>query len=260
MRTACLGLAAVLAAAGPPVLAAQALPFGPGETLVYEASVAPMGSVGEGTLRVQGPESLRGREVYVLRFDFAARVGPLKASQESGSWLDPARFTALRFHKREAQPLARDRSEAVEIYPQERRWEGADGESGSAPTAAPLDELSLLYYVRLLPLEPGEEVRLERHFDPERNPVIVRAVGREVIDVPAGRFSTLVVEMRVRDPERYRGEGRIRMNITEDERRTPIRIRTTLPDAGTITLELKAARSAPRGAKLAARRGEGGTR
>lgn len=237
-----LGLGLVLAAGASAPIEAQALPFGPGEELVYAVRVAPMGRVGKGTLRVERAEEIRGHEVYRLSFYFTAKVGPLRAVQQSESWLDPERLMVLRFHKQEKQPLARDRSEEVEIYPEERRWEAASGERGRAPTAAPLDELSLLYYVRLLPLEGGREVRLERHFDMERNPVIVKALGREMIKVPAGTFSAMVVEMRVRDPNRYQGEGRIRLHILDDDRRTPVRIQTALPDAGTITLELETVR------------------
>ena len=251
-----LGLGLLMAAGATARIEAQTLPFGPGEELVYEVRVAPMGRVGKGTLRVERAEAIRGQKVYRLSFDFTAKVGPLRAVQRSDSWLDPERLMVLRFHKRESQPLARDRSEQVEIYPEERRWQAADGERGRAPTTAPLDELSLLYYVRLLPLDEGEEVRLERHFDPERNPVIVKALGREMLTVPAGTFSAMVFEMRVRDPNRYRGEGRIRLHILDDDRRTPVRIQTTLPDAGTITLELQAVRLVePDGpARVAARR------
>lgn len=240
--TAWLGLGLVMAAGATARIEAQALPFGPGEELVYEVRVAPMGRVGKGTLRVERAEAIRGHKVYRLSFDFTAKVGPLRAVQQSDSWLDPDRLLVLRFHKQEKQPLARDRSEEVDIYPEERRWEAASGQRGRAPTAAPLDELSLLYYVRLLQLEEGQEVRLERHFDLDRNPVIVKALGREMITVPAGTFSAMVVEMRVRDPNRYRGEGRILLHILDNDRRTPVRIQTALPDAGRIVLELDTVR------------------
>lgn len=222
---------------------APRLPFRPGEELVYRMRVSPMGTIGRGTLSVEGPELLRGHEVYVLRFDLDAKVGPFAAAQHSRSWLDPRRMAVLRSHKHEQQPLAPDASEEVEVYPERRRWEAADDEAGRAPTDAPLDELSFLYFIRMLSLADGAEHRFERHFDPERNPVRVRVVGREPMTVPAGTFSTIIVEMRVRDPARYRGEGRIRLHLVDDERRTPVRIETSLPNVGTTTLELETARS-----------------
>ena len=44
--------------------------------------------------------------------------------------------------------------------------------------------------------------------------------------------------MRVRDPEHYRGEGTIRFSISDDRCRIPMRIESTIPDAGTVVLTL----------------------
>lgn len=220
------------------------LPFAPGEELIYQVQVSPFGKVGRGTLGVENPGPLRGQETYLLRFDFSAKVGFFKGSQRSRSWIDPATLSVLRFHKQEKKPLARDESEEVEIYPEEQRWTAASGQTGRSPTAEPLDELSFLYYVRTLPLLAGAEYHVDRHFDPRRNPVVIRVVGREVIQVPAGTFSALIVEMNVRDPERYQGEGQIRMHLLDDEFRTPLRIETSLPQVGQMVLELESTRSA----------------
>lgn len=235
--------AGLLAAAGAGAQAeTRPFPFAPGEEMVYRVRVSPMGTVGRGTLRVESAEPVRGRETYLLRFDFTAKVGPFRAAQHSRSWVDARTLAGLRFHKHEQQPLARDVTEEVQIYAKEQRWVAADGETGRAPTTVPLDELSFLYYIRTLALPAGSELTLDRHFDPERNPVVVRVLRRERIEVPAGAFATVLVEMRVRDPQRYRGEGRIRMHLLEDESRTPIRIETTLPEVGTMTLDLESVR------------------
>lgn len=220
------------------------LPFSPGEELVYQVQISPFGKVGHGTLGVEAPGHLRGQETYLLRFDFSAKVGFFKGSQRSRSWIHPATLSALQFHKQEKKPLARDESEEVEIYPEEQRWTAASGETGRSPTDEPLDELSFLYYVRTLPLLAGAEYSVDRHFDPRRNPVVIRVVGREVIQVPAGTFPAIIVEMNVRDPERYQGEGQIRMHLLDDEFRTPLRIETSLPQVGRMVLELESKQSA----------------
>lgn len=247
MRIHGLGWLIGLGLLSPVALSAQAeglrLPFGPGEEMVYQVRVSPMGTVGQGTMGVDAPEAVRGHETYLLRFDFTARVGPLRAAQQTRSWVDAGTLATLRFHKHEKQPLARDVTEEVEVYPGERRWAAADGAGGRTPTATPLDELSFLYYIRTLPLEEGEEHRLDRHFDPDRSPVVIRVIRREEITVPAGTFATVLVEMRVRDPKRYEGEGRILMHLRDDERRTPIRIETALPGVGSMTLNLESVRT-----------------
>jgi hypothetical protein len=66
----------------------------------------------------------------------------------------------------------------------------------------------------------------------------VRVLGRERVSTPAGSFNTVVVEMRVRDPQHYKGEGTIRFSISEDGCRLPVRIESNIPDAGNVVLTL----------------------
>jgi hypothetical protein len=127
----------------------------------------------------------------------------------------------------------------VEIYPGERRWTGEDGTTGTSTTSEPLDELSFLYYLRTLPLRDGDVYTVERHFDPSRNPVEVRVLRRERWTGPAGSFPTVVVQMQVHDASHYKGKGALRLYLTEDARRLPVRIETAMPVAGTLVLSLE---------------------
>lgn len=214
------------------------LPFHVGERLTYQVRVAKVGMSGRGSMWVDSGPAIRGRETYLLRFDFRARVGPVRVVDRTESWLDPLGMTALRFHKRERHPLS-SHDEAVEIFPDTRRWQDADGSGGESPTDSSLDELSFMYFVRTLPLEIDSVYRFDRHFDASRNPVSVRAVRRESVETSAGTFRTILVEMRVTDPRHYRGEGVIRLNLTDDECRIPVRIESTMPVVGAAVLTLE---------------------
>lgn len=213
----------------------RALPFAVGERLVYDGKVRGIG--GRGTMWVQGPVDVRGVSTYELHFDFSARVGPFTVSQKSTSWLDPERMATMRFEKRERHLLVR-RQESIEMFPDERRWRGEDGEGGASPTSAPLDELSFIYFVRTLPFTSDSTLRFTRHFDPNRSPTLIRVLGHEQVNTPAGSYGTVVVEMRVRDPEHYKGEGTIRFSISDDRCRLPVRIESNIPDAGNVVLTL----------------------
>ena len=218
-----------------PAQAAPTLPFAVGERLVYEGRVRGIG--GRGTMWIAGPVDVRGVATYELHFDFFARVGPLSVSQKSTSWLDPERMASMRFEKRERHLLVR-RQESVDLFPDERRWRTSAGQTGSSPSSTPLDELSFIYFVRTLSLTPDSALRLDRHFDLDRSPTIVRVLERERVNTPAGSFNTVVVEMRVRDPQHYKGEGTIRFSISEDGCRLPVRIESDIPDAGHVVLTL----------------------
>lgn len=214
------------------------LPFAPGERFTYAVKVAKMGASGHGAMWIAGPEMVRGTEAYVLHFDSKAGLGPFRASDKTTSWLDPQRMATLRFSKVEHHLFA-SHTDDVEVYPAQRRWSAADSTTGESSTDSPLDELSFIYYIRTLPLAADSVYVVERHFDVQRNPTTIRVIGHEDIETKAGRFSTLKVEMRVRDPRHYQGEGTIVFNFTDDTRRIPVRIESTVPVYGKTVLTLE---------------------
>jgi hypothetical protein len=222
-----------------PIVPLAARPFAPGETLQYAVRLSAVNLRGRGAMWVDGPEMVRGTETWVLHFGFRARLGPVKVSDTTESWLDPRRMASLRFVKREHHPLSRH-DEDVALFPDEKRWSASDGSSGDAMTSAPLDELSFIYLLRTVPLAIDSTYRFNRHFDEARNPTTVKVLRRESVTVGAGAFDALLVEMRVRDPAHYRGEGIIRIHFTDDARRLPLRIESSIPVAGTALLTLEA--------------------
>jgi hypothetical protein len=213
------------------------LPFAPGERFTYSGRVR-SGISGRGTLWIEGPTELRGTPTWILHSDMEGRVGPIRATDQNASWLDPIRMTALRYTTRERHLLAR-RDDAVDIFGSEGRWSDGAGAAGELSMRDPLDELSFLYFLRTLPLTDDDALTVNRHFDVTRNPTVVRVVGREAVVVDAGRFRALIVEMRVRDTRRYRGDGVIRVTLSDDRCRLILRLESTVPDAGTATLSLQ---------------------
>ena len=230
---------ALLTAQGP-----ASLPFQVGERLEYRVEVGRLGVVGRGAMWIEGPVTVRGRETMVLRFELTAARGPIKAHDRTASWLDVREMTSLRFTKSERHPLS-SHSEAIEIYPESRRWVDGHGILGESETAAPLDELSFLYYLRTLSFVGESTWRFDRHFDRDRNPTTVRVVGSRTLRTPAGEFRTVQLEMRVRDPRRYRGDGLIRLDLSDDARRLLVRIESSMPMLGKTVLTLCTATSLP---------------
>ena len=242
-----LGVLAALALVTAMPAAAQdsgAPPFAIGERFTYAVKVAKMGATGHGAMWIAGPEVVRGTETYVLHFDSQAGLGPFRASDKTTSWIDPQRMGAVRFSKVEHHLFA-SHSDEVEIYPTQRRWSAADSTSGESPTDSPLDELSFIYFIRTLPLADDSVYVVERHFDVARNPTTLRVIGHEEIDTKAGKFQTLKVEMKVKDPRHYKGEGTIVFNFSDDARRIPVRIESTVPVYGKTVLLLETVLMAP---------------
>ena len=214
------------------------IPFSVGEKLTYRVSVSKLGTVGRGAMWIEGPVDIRGVSTWLIRFDFSAGRGSIKAIDRTSSWLDPERMSSQRYYKHEKHMLSH-RDERVEMFPANRRWAANTGETGISPTDAPLDELSFMYFIRTLPLETDAIYRFTRHFDPARSPTSVAVIRRESISTRAGKFRTILVEMRVKDPRRYKGDGVIRINLSDDDVRIPVRIESAMPVVGTAVMTLE---------------------
>ena len=219
-----------------------ALPFSVGEKINYEVHLGNGNKVGTATMWIEGPVDVRGTSTYLLRFDSKVRIVLLSAVSRSSSWFDPVRGSALRFTKHEQNPLTSN-DESVDFYPDQKEWKTANGETGASPTNTPLDELSFMYFIRTLPMTPGATYGFDRHFDLARNPTTVNVIRREMIPTPMGELRTVLVEMHVRDPRHYKGEGVIKINLTDDACRLPARIESTMPVVGKAILTIDAQNS-----------------
>ena len=236
--------AAPLAAGAQTAQAVHAVPGFAGESLVFRARSSRVGSLGEARMWVERDAS-ESRPLWVMHFDFHARVGFVSAEDRTTSWFDPARAATVRYVKHERHPLSRH-DEDVVMDSTDHTWRDRDGNAGVSPTAQPLDELSFIYFLRGLTVGDSALV-FNRHFDGDRNPVVVREIGREVLTVGAGTFRVVRVEMRVKDKRRYKGDGVILFDLSDDDCRLPVRIESTMPLVGRSVMTLDEYRH-PRGA------------
>ena len=237
-------LATTMFLAVAPVAGAQdPLPFGVGERLTYHVRVDKMRASGRGTMWIEGPVDVRGSSTLLLRSAVEVGIGPIKAINHSDSWLDASRMTSLRFEQKHRYLWSRRNSD-VDLYPEEMRWSGSKGDSGTSLSETPLDELSFIYFIRTLALDPDSSWSLNRHFDAERNPVCIRVLRRETLQSVLGEVAVVVAELRVKDP-RFTGEGVIRLFLSDDADRVPVRIESALPGLGTAVFTLEAFVRAP---------------
>jgi hypothetical protein len=194
----------------------------PGERLTYEITSARFGKMGRAEFSVTTLES----GAYRLAFDFDARVLLFKASDHTFSELEATSLRTLRYGKRERSPIG-SREENVVIDHAASTWTD-HGKVQSLASHESLDELSFIYLIRNIDLAVGEERVVTRHFDSARNPVKIRAVSfTEDVEV---------IEMSVPDKRQKGGVSVLRFYISRDPRRIPLRIESSMPVAGKITM------------------------
>lgn len=214
------------------------LPFSVGERITYDVTVDKTHKVGDAAMWIEGPVAVRGVSTYLLRFDSRVKIALMTGVSTSSSWFDPAARSSLKYYKKERSPLTHE-EESVEMFPAQKSWRSANGLSGVSPEASPLDELSFIYFIRTLPMVPGSARRYDRHFDAARDPVMIQIVRPEVIATSLGEIKTMLVEMRVRDPKHFKREGIIRINVSNDRCRLPVRIESSMPILGKAVLTMK---------------------
>lgn len=217
---------------------AARVPFGPGERLDYEIKMGAFG-VGDGSLEVAGVDTVQGRPSYYLtmRLDGGFLFADVHDFFES--WLDVRTLTSRRFRKKIHEVNYKD-DRHYAFYPEERRWERTDEEKGGEMLSSfPLDDVSFLYFIRTLDLEPGREYRFDRYFKEEGNPVVVQVTGRDTVEVPAGTFPTVVVRPSFQTEGMFREGGEAELHLTDDENHHLVYMRVKIPVMRSMTLHLK---------------------
>ena len=217
------------------------VPFGAGERLEYIAKVG-WNHVGTGSMEILGTEDIRGRQAIHTRFQLKGRWFFYRANYLLESWIDRANFTSLRFSTdNDEDPSDKDR--VFEIFPERQTYKINNGEE-LASVVDPLDEGALLYFVRTMDLEVGKTYTLNRYFRPDRNPVIVKVIGKETVDLPAGKFSTIVIQPIIKSRGIFSDKGEARIWLSDDKDRIMVQMRVKLKVA-TINLQLTSHRPAP---------------
>ena len=117
--------------------------------------------------------------------------------------------------------------------------DAAQGKEGTQPTPThPLDDASLLYFVRTTPLEVGKAYRFENYFINDKNPLRIRVLKMEMMELPDGtKVNCFVLNPVIDDKGMFADRAEARLWITDDARRIPVQIRSTLT-FGTVTLRL----------------------
>ena len=214
------------------------VPFGPGERLGYKVKLG-IFSVGEGHMTVMGVDTVRGFPSYHVSLGIKGGIPFARVDDEFQSWIDIHSLVSRRFIQ-DIHQVGSERFRHYEFFPEEWRYERVDiEEEGEMPTSLPLDDISFIYFIRSLPLVVGQEYRFNRYFKETGNPVVIRVVRKDTVEVPAGTFETIVVKPIIQTRGLFGKGGEAELHFTDDDRRLMVYLRSKVPLVGSITLHLR---------------------
>jgi len=219
-------------------------PFTAVERAEYDVRFGPI-HAGNGTLSVLGVDTVRGHDAYRFRLTIGGGVNlllykyTLRDTMES--WVDTATFTSLRFTQQQWHK-GNLRSKHYEIFPERGSYrDGSQPEQSSVSN--PLDDLSLFFYARTIPLTVGSTIDIPRHFKPASNPVVLKVVGRETIEAAGREWNTIVVQPIIKTSTMFSdGDGRVW--LSDDSTRVIVQLNAKA-SIGSITMKLKSFTPAP---------------
>jgi hypothetical protein len=237
---------ATLSAAPPaprPALPPLDVPFQVGERFQYSAKLGFL-RLGTAWMSVNGLDSVRGHESYVFEFGLEASAPFYKARNVLTSWTGTQDLISRRFEQ-DLVENGKPRPRHYEIFPDSQSFNQRERPGAKPSVSDPLDDAAFFYFLRTLSLEVGKTYRYERYFRKELNPVTIKVVKREKMELPDGReVNCLVLNPVVGDDGVFAPRAQAQLWITEDEKRIPVQIRSKLP-FGTVTLRLESIVAGP---------------
>jgi hypothetical protein len=200
------------------------VPFHVGEQLTYQVKYGKI-PIGRASMSVLGVEDVRGHPTYHVRFRIDGGLPGLQVHDRYESWLDTSTLASRR-HVQEIREVGYRRSTRYEIYPEERKYRENDEDSLRTSVSAPLDEGSFVYFIRTVRVPVGQTREFDRYFKPDRNPVIIRAIRRDTVEVPSGRYPTVVVRPTIRAKGIFAENGEAELWFSDDASRILVQLTT----------------------------------
>lgn len=214
--------------------------FPVGERLTYTITWTQHLVVGEMTLSVKARGLLFDRAGVHLELR-ASTVGPVRAlvktlEERWASYVDPETWLPYRVeHSRQDG----DRRTDTIIALDHRKGIARVSTGGTIPIAPETrDAVAFLYYLRTLPLQPGDRRRFSLLNEKRRVPIRIEVGARAPVETRVGRFEAIEILLHSEDARPAASDPpRLRLWLSADERRLPVLI-TAQEGIGEIRVEL----------------------
>ncbi len=231
--------AANLGAQSEPVLP---VPYGVGERLEYSVYFGKL-KVGNGSMEVVDVQDVRGRDTWHAVWQIHGGLRFVYQIDDIfETWIDRRTGNSLRFRKEQNE--SRHNAETLfEFYPEKGTYT-QQGDTNVVPGVHdPLDDASFLYFVRTISLEVGTTYSFTRYYRPDRNPVTLKVLRKDTINIAGTRYPAIVVQPAFKTPGVFSENGHAEVWLSDDKNRIMLQMKSGLP-FGSINLYLTSFRPA----------------
>jgi hypothetical protein len=226
--------------AKPPPNAAPAAGFSPvpGEVLEFTSSVAKVNNVASLRLVVDGRKELAGKDAWHLQA-FAHTQNPLRMVFELDDQFDsysaPGDFSSVQYEMHLSE--RGQKVQSVQRMSATGREPAPAGASAARVLPGTRDPLGMMQYLRSVDWAKTPVVRSPVFDGHKIYQVRAEKIGSAVVEVPAGKFSTSTVDIKVFDNGEEMKDAHFTVYLAKDTARTPVLLEAVLPFA-TARVEL----------------------
>ena len=194
-----------------------------GEKLTFDIDWGPT-TVGTTVMAVPLIKKFNGHDVYEIRSrtlsnKVISTFYPV--DDQLISYIDTAGIYSVRFEKNLNEGTWHQRR--LFILDQDKNLAYSRQDTVEIPEYCQ-DVLSAFFYVRTQNLKIGETLEIPHYDNDKIYNIVVEVLKRQQIRVPAGKFDCIVVEPKLKTQGLFKHQGRIKIYLTDDEKKIPVLI------------------------------------
>ena len=197
--------------------------FTVGEKLTFDIDWGPT-TVGTAEFAIPRIKKYNGRDVYEVRS--RTRSNSLISAfypvdDRYVSYIDTAGIYSLRFEKHLNE--GKWHEDRLFVLDQEKNLAYSEQDTIDIPEFCQ-DVLSAFFYVRTLDLKIGQTYEIPNYDNDKIYNIVVEVQKKLQIRVPAGKFDCIVIEPKLKTQALFKHQGKIKLYLTDDERKIPVQI------------------------------------
>lgn len=223
----------------------RTFPFQNGEYLHFEISYGYM-LAGYATIETRENKHYKGNDCFIFKTTAKSRNAfnwIYKVRDWTRSYFDKDSIRSVRFekHLREGSyhadiEIDYNQDNHTAQYSKARKGKKTKKKEIKIPPNV-IDALSALFYVRMQDLKIGQDILIPATDNAKIYNIKVIVHKKETVKVEAGKFKCFVVEPIMADGGVFKKDGKVKVWLTDDEKKMPVKMETKL-FFGSIVAEL----------------------